>query len=97
MDEKEHAVNEALQCVQRDDSLFHGHFDHIFVDEGQDLYGNNWPKLLEKMHKSSVRSDERAALKDVEMVSAGLRRSAADKCKWVLLGDVRHQPALVLL
>ena len=92
-DEKEHAVNEALQCVQRDDSLFHGHFDHIFVDEGQDLYGNNWPKLLEKMHKSSVRSDERAALKDVEMVSAGLedlQLTNANGFFWVMYDINQH-------
>jgi len=71
-DEKERAVNEALQCVQQSGSTFRGCYDHIFVDEGQDFYGNNWPELLKKMHKSSVDTDEHAEFKDVKLIIAGL-------------------------
>ena len=56
--DKESAVHQALECVQKNDSPFHGVYDHIFVDEGQDFYGVNWPELLEKMHKSSVQSED---------------------------------------
>ena len=27
-------------------------YDHILVDEAQDLYGNGWPKLLKHMHRN---------------------------------------------
>ena len=57
--DKESAVRQALEeCVQKNGSRFRGFYDHIFVDEGQDFYGSNWPELLEKMHKSSVQSQE---------------------------------------
>lgn len=57
--DKESAVRQALEeCVQKNGSPFHGFYDHIFADEGQDFYGSNWPELLEKMHKSSVQSEE---------------------------------------
>ena len=57
--DKESAVRQALEeCAQKNGSPFHGFYDHIFVDEGQDFYGSNWPELLEKMHKSSVQSEE---------------------------------------
>ncbi len=53
--EKENAVSLALELLLRRASPFCGKYDHIFVDEGQDLYGGSkWPKLLEQMHKSSV-------------------------------------------
>ena len=28
-------------------------YEHIFVDEGQDLYSDKWPALLKKLHRSS--------------------------------------------
>ena len=51
--EKESAVNQAL-CFLKKDSQFRGYYDHILVDEGQDLFGRDWPELLKNMHKSSV-------------------------------------------
>lgn len=56
--DKESAVRQALECVQKNDSPFHGFYNHIFVDEGQDFYGINWPELLEKMHESSAVQSE---------------------------------------
>lgn len=57
-DEKEHAINCALECLEQNASPFRGYYDHIFVDEGQDFYGLNWTKLLEQMHKSSFLSSD---------------------------------------
>lgn len=53
--EKERAVSMALKQLLERTSPFYRKYDHIFVDEGQDLYGpSKWPELLEQMHKSSV-------------------------------------------
>ena len=56
--EKKMAVSMALEQLGKKTSLFYGKYDHIFVDEGQDLYeASMWPELLRQMHKSSVDED----------------------------------------
>ena len=50
----EQGVAMALEKLLRDtSSAFKHRYDHIFVDEGQDLYHAQWPSLLKMMHKSS--------------------------------------------
>ena len=50
----EQRVAMALEKLQRDSSsAFRHSYDHIFVDEGQDLYHAQWPRLLKMMLKSS--------------------------------------------
>ena len=53
---KEQWVNLALENLQTQVESTSGiHcsiYDHILVDEGHDFYGNNWPKLLQLMHKN---------------------------------------------
>lgn len=50
----EQGVAMALEKLQRDtSSAFKHSYDHVFVDEGQDLYHAQWPSLLKMMHKSS--------------------------------------------
>ena len=50
----EQRVAKALEKLKRDtSSAFKHSYDHIFVDEGQDLYHDQWPSLLKMMHKSS--------------------------------------------
>lgn len=50
----EQGVAKALDKLQLDTSSAFKHcYDHIFVDEGQDLYHARWPSLLKMMHKSS--------------------------------------------
>ena len=54
IEDGEHGVTMALQKLQRDTfSTFRHSYDHIFVDEGQDLYHAKWPSLLKMMQKSS--------------------------------------------
>lgn len=58
----EQRVAKALDKLQRDtSSAFKHSYDHIFVDEGQDLYHAQWPRLLKMMQKSS---SEHAAVED---------------------------------
>lgn len=60
--DEENRVPMALENLQRDTSSTFKHtYDHIFVDEGQDLYHPQWPSLLKMMHKSS---SGRAAVED---------------------------------
>ena len=49
--EKEISVNWALGKLKEKDDVFM--YDHILVDEGQDLYGTKWPTLLKHIHKGS--------------------------------------------
>jgi len=50
----EYRVEMAFQKLQRDTSSAFKHaYDHVFVDEGQDLYHAQWRNLLKMMHKSS--------------------------------------------
>lgn len=54
IEDGERGVAMALQKLQRDrSSNFKHSYDHIFVDEGQDLYHAEWPSLLKMMQKSS--------------------------------------------
>ena len=48
--EKMEAVAVALQTVICDGSF--RKYDHIFIDEGQDLYGEQWPELFQHLLKS---------------------------------------------
>ena len=49
--DKEISVNWALEKLKEKDDVFM--YDHILVDEGQDLYGTKWPTLLKHIHKGS--------------------------------------------
>ena len=66
-DEKEAAVSSAFEQLSTQTSDFRGKYDHILVDEGQDLFGSKWPDVLELMHKSSVTPNvnEEAELEDL--------------------------------
>ena len=48
--EKEESVQRALENVKAANGKYM--YDHIFVDEAQDLYGKEWPKLLKHMHRN---------------------------------------------
>ena len=49
--EKEKHVEKALDMVKKGTGYFHERYDHIFVDECQDLFGKEWPTLFEKLQK----------------------------------------------
>ena len=49
--EKEKLVDEALDMVKKGTGFFPERYDHIFVDECQDLFGKEWPTLFEKLQK----------------------------------------------
>ena len=64
--EKEKCVNVALQNLQTQAESPSGvncMYDHILVDEGQDFFGENWPKLLQHMHKNSQFDKEESLAK----------------------------------
>ena len=48
--EKENHVAQALEVVEQR-SAFAQQYDHVFVDECQDLYGNRWQTLFERLLK----------------------------------------------
>ena len=48
--EKENHVSQALEVVEQR-SAFAQQYDHVFVDECQDLYGNRWQTLFERLLK----------------------------------------------
>ena len=54
--QKDQCVNLALENLQTrvesTSGIYYSMYDHILVDEGHDFYGNNWPKLLQNMHKN---------------------------------------------
>ena len=54
-EDKERSVNWALEKRKSTGGAM---FDHILVDEGQDLYGEMWPELLRHMHKNRYLSEE---------------------------------------
>ena len=66
-DKKKEAVSSAFKRLSTQTSDFRGKYDHILVDEGQDLFGSEWPDLLKLMHKSSVTPNvnEEAKLEDL--------------------------------
>ena len=49
----EKGVINALDNLQQRTSSERTSYEHIFVDEGQDLYGAQWESLLKMLHKSS--------------------------------------------
>lgn len=49
----EKGVIKALENLQQLTSSARTSYEHIFVDEGQDLYGAQWENLLKMLHKSS--------------------------------------------
>ena len=49
---REKDVKEAFVKLSQKKSGFYRKYDHILVDEGQDLFGSKWPDLLKLMHKS---------------------------------------------
>lgn len=59
-DDKESSVNLAVEKLNSADVVtkMSYMYDHILVDEGQDLYGEKWPELLRHMHKNSYLSDD---------------------------------------
>ena len=50
------SVTQALRNLKEKDNMCM--YDHILVDEGQDLYGQNWPSLLQHMHRRSRPAQE---------------------------------------
>ena len=54
--EKEDGVNLALKTLKASKSAYM--YDHILVDEGQDLYGKEWPELLQHMYRKPQNSKE---------------------------------------
>ena len=50
------SVRQALRNLKEKDNMCM--YDHILVDEGQDLYGQNWPSLLQHMHRRSQPAQE---------------------------------------
>ena len=60
--DKEDSVNLALENLEKLESTGGAiemyMYDHILVDEGQDLYGKMWPELLRHMHKNRYLSEE---------------------------------------
>ena len=57
--EKELSVNLALEKLNSTGGVNEMYiYDHILVDEGQDLYGKMWPELLRRMQKNCYLSHE---------------------------------------
>ena len=57
--DKEDSVNLALENLEKRASTGGAIiYDHILVDEGQDLYGKMWPELLRLMHKNRSLSEK---------------------------------------
>lgn len=54
--EKENHVAQALEVVEQR-SAFAQQYDHVFVDECQDLYGNRWQTLFERLLKDEDEDD----------------------------------------
>ena len=65
-EEKEECVSTALKNLQtqaESPSGINCMYDHILVDEGQDFFGDNWPKLLQHMHKNFQLDKEKSRAK----------------------------------
>ena len=54
--EKEKRVAQALEVVEQG-SVFTQRYDHVFVDECQDLYGDRWPTLFKRLQKDDDDND----------------------------------------
>ena len=62
--EKEFSVNLALEKLNSTGGVNEMYiYDHILVDEGQDLYGKKWPELLQRMQKNWYLSHENSPVK----------------------------------
>ena len=55
--EKEKRVAQALEVVEQG-SVFTQRYDHVFVDECQDLYGDRWPTLFKRLQKDDDDDDD---------------------------------------
>ena len=55
--EKEKHVAQALEVVEQR-SVFTQRYDHVFVDECQDLYGEKWPTLFKRLQKDDDDDDD---------------------------------------
>ena len=54
--EKAEHVAQALELVEKG-TVFTQRYDHIFVDECQDLCGDKWPTLFKRLHKDDDDDD----------------------------------------
>ena len=55
--EKEKRVAQALEVVEQG-SVFTQRYDHVFVDECQDLCGDRWPTLFKRLQKDDDDDDD---------------------------------------
>ena len=55
--EKEKHVAQALEVVEQG-SVFTQRYDHVFVDECQDLCGDRWPSFFKRLHKDDDDDDD---------------------------------------
>ena len=55
--EKEKHVAQALEVVEQG-YVYTQRYDHVFVDECQDLYGDKWPTLFKKLQKDDDDDDD---------------------------------------
>ena len=55
--EKAEHVAQALELVEKG-TVFTQKYDHIFVDECQDLCGDKWPTLFKRLHKDDDDDDD---------------------------------------
>ena len=55
--EKAEHVAQALELVEKG-TVFTQRYDHIFVDECQDLCGDKWPALFKRLHKDDDDDDD---------------------------------------
>ena len=55
--EKAEHVAQALELVEKG-TVFTQRYDHIFVDECQDLCGDKWPTLFKRLHKDDEEDDD---------------------------------------
>ena len=49
-------VNDVLEILKAKDDVYM--YDHILVDEGEDMFGENWPVFLQRIHRSFQSAQE---------------------------------------
>ena len=83
--EKRDHVSKAVELLEKQTSI--RQYDHIFVEECQDLCGDKWPILFEKLQKDSDDlfddSDDEAECKHIWFLY--------DKNQYLRLSDQQHQ------